>query len=174
MPEKTVKVRALKAFHGAGMFAARGQEINLPEKWVAKYIEHGLVAKVADYAGLGQRSPLMALAMTTFLVSLGGAPPTVGLWAKFAIIEAVTVDFTVFGIVLVSFLVINSVIAFFYYLRVVKLMWFEESPEGMPRLQPSFSLSVSVTALMVATVVLGLLPGLISRYSAITSLVAAR
>ena len=74
-----------------------------------------------------------ALALATFLLSLGGAPPTVGLWAKFAILEAVTVDVTVFGVVLAAFLVINSVIAFFYYLKVVKTVWIDAPRVGAPR-----------------------------------------
>jgi NADH-quinone oxidoreductase subunit N len=127
---------------------------------------------IADYAGLAQQSPLLAMAMTTFLVSLGGAPPTVGLWAKFAIIQAAVVDVTVFGIVLVSFLVVNSVIAFFYYLRVIKTMWMDEAREGMPVLQPGLTLSLSVTALMVVTVVLGVLPGLVSDVTSLTSIAA--
>ncbi len=129
---------------------------------------------ISDYAGLGQRSPLLALAMTTFLISLGGAPPTVGLWAKFAIIEAVTVDVTTFGVVMVSFLVVNSVIAFFYYLKVVKTMWMDDAHEDAPVLRPSLSMSVSVIVLMVGTVVLGVLPGLVSDYSSLTSVLAAR
>jgi NADH-quinone oxidoreductase subunit N len=127
---------------------------------------------IADYAGLAQRSPLLAMAMTVFLLSLGGAPPTVGLWAKFAILEAVAVDFTVFGVVLASFLVLNSVIAFFYYLRVVKTMWMDEAREGLPRLQPGFNLSAVVIVLMVGTVVLGVLPGLVTDYSSVTAFFA--
>ena len=125
---------------------------------------------ISDYAGLSARSPLLALAMTVFLLSLGGAPPTVGLWAKFAILEAITVDVTVFGVVMGSFVVINSVIAFFYYLRVVKTMWMDQAREGLPALQPGLSLSAVVLVLMVGTVVLGVLPGLISNASSLTSL----
>jgi NADH-quinone oxidoreductase subunit N len=128
---------------------------------------------VSDYAGLGSRSPLLAIGMTVFLLSLGGAPPTVGLWAKFAILAAVTVDVTVFGVVLASFLVINSVIAFFYYLRVVKTMWMDRARADAPALQPGLQLSLVVGVLAAATVVLGALPGLISRSTALTSLVAA-
>ncbi len=125
---------------------------------------------IADYAGLSARSPLLALAMTVFLLSLGGAPPTVGLWAKFAILEAIAVDITVFGVVLGSFVVLNSVIAFFYYLRVIKTMWMDEAREGLPTLQPGFNLSAVVVVLMVGTVVLGVLPGLVSGFSSLTSL----
>jgi NADH-quinone oxidoreductase subunit N len=128
---------------------------------------------LTDYAGLGANSPLLGLAMAVFLLSLGGAPLTVGLWAKFAIIQAVAVDITVFGVVLASFLVINSVIAFFYYLKVVRTMWIDAPREGAPVLQPGFGLSVVVTALAVATVVLGVLPGIISQGTSLSRLLAS-
>jgi NADH-quinone oxidoreductase subunit N len=127
---------------------------------------------IADYAGLSSRSPLLALGMTVFLLSLGGAPPTVGLWAKLEIVRAAMTDATAFGIVLMVFLAINSVIAFFYYLRVIKTMWMDDAREGMPDLQPGFSLSTVVVALMIGTVVLGVLPGLVSGSIALTNLLA--
>jgi NADH-quinone oxidoreductase subunit N len=117
---------------------------------------------IADYTGLGSRNPLLGLALATFLLSLGGAPATVGLWAKFAILQAVTVDVTPFGLVLASFLVINSVIAFFYYLKVIRTMWIDTPLETAPRLQPGLNLSFVVTVLMIGTVVLGVLPGLVT------------
>jgi NADH-quinone oxidoreductase subunit N len=121
---------------------------------------------IGDFAGLGQRSPLLALAMTTFLLSLGGAPPTVGLWAKFAIIQAAAGAGTGFAYALAGFLVLNSVIAFFYYLRVIRTMWMDEARADAPRLQPGLNLSLVVSGLMAATVVLGIVPGLISDFSA--------
>ncbi len=128
---------------------------------------------IADYAGLSGRSPLLAMGMTVFLLSLGGAPLTVGLWAKFAILEAIAVDITLFGIVLAGFLVVNSVIAFFYYLKVVRTVWMDEAPAGLPQLQPGFNLSAVVVVLMVGTLVLGVLPGLVTDFSSVISIVAA-
>ncbi len=128
---------------------------------------------IGDYSGLGERNPLMAVAMTVFLLSLGGAPPTVGLFAKLAIIEAVTVEVTGFGLVLATFLVINSVIAFSYYLKVVRTMWMGAAPVDAPVLQPGFNLSAVVVVLMLGTVLLGILPGLVSDFSALTSVQAA-
>ncbi|MEX1164504.1 MAG: NADH-quinone oxidoreductase subunit N [Nitriliruptor sp.] len=127
---------------------------------------------IDDYAGLGSRSPLLGLGLAVFLLSLGGAPATVGLWAKFAILEAVTVDVTVFGITLAAFLVINSVIGFFYYLKVVKTVWIDGPRVDAPRLQPGFSLSAVVVVLMLGTVLLGVLPGLVTDGTSISSLVA--
>ena len=128
---------------------------------------------IADYSGLGARNPLMAVAMTVFLLSLGGAPPTVGLFAKLAIIEAVTVEVTGFGLVLATFLVINSVIAFSYYLKVVRTMWMGTAPVDAPVLQPGFNLSAVVVVLMLGTVLLGILPGLVSDFSSLTGVQAA-
>jgi NADH-quinone oxidoreductase subunit N len=128
---------------------------------------------IRDYAGLSARSPLLSMGLTVFLLSLGGAPLTVGLWAKFAIIEAIAVDITLFGVVLASFLVVNSVIAFFYYLKVIRAIWMEPAREGLPSLQPGFNLSAVVVVLMVGTMLLGILPGLISDYSSVANLVAA-
>jgi NADH-quinone oxidoreductase subunit N len=128
---------------------------------------------IADYAGLSSRGPLLAMGMTVFLLSLGGAPLTVGLWAKFAIIEAIAVDITLFGVVLAAFLVVNSVIGFFYYLRVVRTIWMDAAPAGLPRLQPGFNLSAVVVILMIGTVLLGILPGLVTDFSSTISLVAA-
>ena len=128
---------------------------------------------VEDFAGLGQRSPLLAIGMTTFLLSLGGAPPTVGLWAKFEIVRAGLASGTVFAIVMLAFLAINSVIAFFYYLRIVWLMWMRESREGAPLVQPGLNLSVAISALMVGTVVLGILPGLVSDQTSVITQVEA-
>ncbi len=128
---------------------------------------------ISDYAGLSSRGPLLALGLTVFLLSLGGAPATVGLWAKFAIIEAVAVDITLFGVVLAGFLVLNTVIAFFYYLRVIRTIWMDPAPEGLPRLQPGFNLSAVVVVLMVGVLLLGVLPGLVTDFSSMVSLVAA-
>ena len=127
---------------------------------------------IEDYAGLGARNPLLGGAMAVFLLSLGGAPLTVGLWAKFAILQAVAVEITVFGLVLAGFLVINSVIAFFYYLKVVRLVWIRDAAEGVPTLQPGINLSGVVGALMIGTVVLGVLPGLITQGTSIVTLAA--
>jgi NADH-quinone oxidoreductase subunit N len=127
---------------------------------------------IAEYAGLSSRSPLLALGMTVFLLSLGGAPPTVGLWAKLEIVRAAMTEASPFGIVLMVFLAINSVIAFFYYLRVIKTMWMDDAKEGLPDLQPGFSLSTVVVALMVGTVILGVLPGLVSGSISLTNLLA--
>ena len=127
---------------------------------------------IADYGGLASKSPLLGIAMTVFLLSLGGAPPTVGLWAKLEIVRAAMTEASPFGVVMMVFLAINSVIAFFYYLKVIKTMWMDDAREGSPTLQPGFNLSAVVVVLMIGTVILGILPGLISGATSLTGLAA--
>jgi NADH-quinone oxidoreductase subunit N len=129
---------------------------------------------IEDYAGLGARSPLLAVGMSLFMLSLGGAPLTVGLWAKFAILEALTIDVTAFSIVLAAALVVNSVIAFFYYLKVVRLMWLSAPAEDAPALDPGFGLKLVTATLAGLTLLLGVLPGLVTDATSIATLAAVR
>src|SRR6185436_16241141 len=83
---------------------------------------------VSDLAGLGFRKPAVALAMTLFLLSLGGIPPTAGFMGKVYLfgvaLQAGQVPLVVVG-------VLNSVVSVFYYLRVTVAMYMEE-PRGEP------------------------------------------
>jgi NADH-quinone oxidoreductase subunit N len=79
-----------------------------------------------DLKGLGERSPWFALIMTLLMFSLAGVPPLVGFWAKwFVIKEVLAAGFTWLALLAVTF----SIIGAYYYLRIVKLIWFDE-PEG--------------------------------------------
>jgi len=87
--------------------------------------------QIADLAGLGRRQPWLAAVMSIFLFSLAGIPPMVGFFAKLAVIQAlVTTNLTGY-IVLAVVAVLFSLVGAFYYLRVVKVMWFDE-PAGAP------------------------------------------
>ncbi len=125
-----------------------------------------------DYAGLGYRSPIMAIAMTGFLLSLGGAVPMVGFWAKWFVFVASVQAATTFGYALAIFVVLNAVIAMFYYLRVAWIMWMREPREGAPALTPGFILASAVTVLMLVSLVLGLLPGIVTQYSSAIEIAA--
>jgi NADH-quinone oxidoreductase subunit N len=70
--------------------------------------------------------------------------------------------------------VVNSVIAFFYYLKVIRLMWMEQPAVDAPSLQPGFNLSLVVASLALLTLLLGILPGLISDTTSLVTLAAAR
>jgi len=82
-----------------------------------------------DFKGLNQRSPWWAFIMLLVMFSLAGLPPTIGFYAKFMVIEAAINDGFVWLAVIA---VLTSLIGAFYYLRVVKLMYFDDPVETMP------------------------------------------
>jgi NADH-quinone oxidoreductase subunit N len=86
----------------------------------------GNVEQIDDLAGLAQTNPMMATIMTIMMFSLAGIPPLAGFWAKWyvflAAIEANLVALAVIG-------VLASVVGAYYYLRIIKIMWFDE-PAG--------------------------------------------
>jgi NADH-quinone oxidoreductase subunit N len=81
--------------------------------------------EIADLAGLNQRSPLYAGVMSICLFSLAGVPPLVGFYAKFAVLEALIASGETQHLMLAIFAVMMSLVAAFYYLRVVKVMYFD-------------------------------------------------
>lgn len=90
---------------------------------------------IADYSGMGGRAPGLALALTLFLVSLTGLPPTAGFLAKFYLFNS-AVQHDLIWLVVIA--VINTAISAYYYLRVVKMMWFNPatSAEKVPSSWP--------------------------------------
>jgi NADH-quinone oxidoreductase subunit N len=82
-----------------------------------------------DFKGLNQRSPWYAFLMLLTMFSLAGVPPTIGFYAKFSVIEA-AVDVGLVWLAVVA--VMASLIGAFYYLRIVKLMYFDEPVDKSP------------------------------------------
>jgi NADH-quinone oxidoreductase subunit N len=86
-------------------------------------IRNGMVEKISDLAGLSQRNMGLAIILTTFFVSLIGIPPWLGFFGKwFAFGPVFEVGLSWLGILAL----VASVISAFYYLRIIKLMWFDE------------------------------------------------
>ncbi|MDB5748278.1 MAG: NADH:ubiquinone oxidoreductase subunit [Massilia sp.] len=111
--------------------------------------------QIADFKGLGRRSPWFALVMTVLMFSLAGVPPMMGFMAKWAVLQAVANTGAVWlAVVAVMF----SLIGAFYYLRVVKTMWFDEAVDTSPIVTPT-DMRVALSLNGVAVVVLGLVPG---------------
>lgn len=104
---------------------------------------------ISDYAGLWQRSPAVALMLAGFLVSLAGAPPMAGLWAKVFILLA-TIEAEVYW--LAAVVAVNAVIAAWYYLAVVKRMFFD-APESTERVEVPLLLRGAMGVAAVALVV---------------------
>ena len=84
---------------------------------------------IDDFKGLNQRSPLYALMMLFIVFSMAGIPPFLGFWAKLAVLEgALNAGYTW----LVVFAVLMSVIGAFYYLRIIKVMYFDAPTDTAP------------------------------------------
>ncbi|MFG6457211.1 NADH-quinone oxidoreductase subunit NuoN [Roseateles sp. BYS96W] len=114
--------------------------------------------EIKDLAGLAKRSPWFALVMTMFMISLAGVPPTVGFYAKLAVLQALVVTGLPFYIGLAVFAVVVSLIGAFYYLRVIKVMWFDTPTDTAP-LQAPGDVRFVMTLNGVAVLAFGLLPG---------------
>lgn len=108
-----------------------------------------------DFRGLASRSPWFAFVMLLLMFSMAGVPPTVGFFAKLSVLQAVIeVDFVWLAIAAVMF----SVVGVFYYLRVVKLMYFDEAEQTAPISQRSdMRLVLSLNGLVILA--LGIFPG---------------
>jgi len=85
---------------------------------------------IADFAGLNQRSPLYAGVMSICLFSLAGIPPLAGFYAKFAVLQALISTGSHAFLLLSIFAVIMSLIGAFYYIRVIKVMYFDEPTDS--------------------------------------------
>jgi NADH-quinone oxidoreductase subunit N len=91
--------------------------------------------EVSDLAGLARRRPWLAGVMSVFMFSLAGIPPMVGFFAKLAIIQALVTTNVTLYIVLAVVAVVFSLVGAFYYLRVVKVMYFDEPTDATPVIQ---------------------------------------
>ncbi len=107
-----------------------------------------------DLKGLSQRSPWHAFLMLIVMFSMAGVPPTIGFYAKFAILQAtLAVGFTAIAV----FAVVMAAIGAFYYLRVIKFMYFDQPEQTTPITAPmEMRVALGVNAL--ALLVIGLMP----------------
>ena len=101
------------------------------------------------------RSPWFAAVMLMLMFSMAGVPPFVGFWAKLAVIQSVLhIDMTWLAVLAVAF----SVVGAYYYLRIVKVMYFDE-PTERTALQGSGAMRFVLSLNGLAVLVLGLFPG---------------
>jgi NADH-quinone oxidoreductase subunit N len=105
-----------------------------------------------DFAGLGRRKPLLAAAMTLFMLSFTGMPPTLGLVGKFYLFRT-AIEGGFIGLALIG--VLTSLISAYYYLRIVVLMYMRAGDADV-QVDPWLTFTTLVTAL--ATLILQFLP----------------
>ena len=114
---------------------------------------------ISDLAGLNQRSPLYAGVMAIAMFSLAGLPPLVGFYAKLAVLQSLVSSQQTSYLVLTVFAVMMSLVGAFYYLRIVKVMYFD-APQG--HVQPIFAPAdvravLSINGALI--LILGIVPG---------------
>ncbi|MCZ2405784.1 MAG: NADH-quinone oxidoreductase subunit N [Burkholderiales bacterium 68-12] len=114
--------------------------------------------EIADMAGLNQRSPLYAGVMAVCLFSLAGIPPLVGFYAKLAVLQALLASGQAPYIALAVFAVVMSLIGAFYYLRVVKVMYFD-APLTATTVSAPLDVRMVLTLNGALVLILGIVPG---------------
>jgi NADH-quinone oxidoreductase subunit N len=110
--------------------------------------------EIRDYAGLGRRSPWLAMALALALVSLTGIPPTAGFVAKLYIFNAAVQSDLIWLVVIA---VLNSVISAFYYLKIARTMFLDEA-QSSESLATSPSLKLALAVAVVGIVAVGIVP----------------
>ncbi len=108
-----------------------------------------------DFKGLNQRSPWFAAVMMVLLMSFAGVPPMVGFFAKLSVLEAALAAGHLW---LVIVAVLLSLVAAYYYLRIVKLMYFDAPTDTSP-IVADRGMQITLSVNGIAVVLLGILPG---------------
>jgi NADH-quinone oxidoreductase subunit N len=111
--------------------------------------------EISDFKGLAKRSPWYAVVMTVLMFSLAGVPPMMGFMAKWAVLQAVVATGQ-YWLAIVA--VLFSLIGAYYYLRVVKTIWFDDVADASPIVTP-IDMRVALSLNGVLVVVLGVMPG---------------
>lgn len=132
--------------------------------------------EISSYGGLFSYAPGLGVLMTLFLASLAGIPPLGGWIGKFMAFKAVIDAGTTAAYALAVIGAINTVIAFGYYGAVMREIWMRPVPEGVDasaRIRTPASLVAALAITGVATLVVGVLPGLVTQFGELSSLTGA-
>jgi NADH-quinone oxidoreductase subunit N len=112
--------------------------------------------KLDDYKGLHQRDPLLAVAMLVLMFSLAGVPPFIGFWGKLRIFQALWETGHLWLVVIAAAM---SVVGAYYYLRVIKLMYFDEPAAEPPQAARETGVRFALGVNAAAVLALGVAPG---------------
>ncbi len=117
---------------------------------------------ISDLCGLNHTNPWYAAMLAIAMFSMAGVPPTVGFYAKLTVLQSViAVDMVWLAVVAVLF----SVIGLFYYLRIVKVMYFDDSPEEqVTSIKPALDVKILLSANGLSLIALGAFPALLMAY----------
>ena len=114
--------------------------------------------EITDLAGLNQRSPLYAGVMAACMFSLAGVPPLVGFYAKLSVLQALIASGQTGAVALAIFAVMMSLIGAFYYLRIIKVMYFD-APITATTVSAGADVRVVLSINGALILILGILPG---------------
>ena len=129
---------------------------------------------IASYGGLFSYAPGIATVMTLFMASLAGIPPLGGWFGKFAAFQSLISAGTTWAYVLAVIGGVNSVVAFGYYGSILREMWMRPVPDGdTTPVKVHSSLAVALGITSIATLVLGVLPGIVIHFGDIAGLSGA-
>jgi len=131
--------------------------------------------EISSYGGLLSYAPGLAVLMTVFMASLAGIPPLGGWIGKFAAFKAVLSVGTGWSYALAIVAAVNSVIAFGYYGTIMREIWMKPVPDdvvGAPMKNPA-SLNAALGICGIATLVLGVLPGIVLRFGDLSTITGA-
>jgi NADH-quinone oxidoreductase subunit N len=114
--------------------------------------------EISDMAGLFRRQPWAAFVMAVSMFSLAGVPPTAGFYAKLVVLQALLADNSSLPVVWIAVIaVLFSLVGAFYYIRVVKVMYFDAPRDEQP-FEAATDMKIALTANGLAVLVLGVLP----------------
>jgi NADH-quinone oxidoreductase subunit N len=114
-----------------------------------------MVEEIADLAGISRSNPLMAAALAIFMFSMAGIPPLAGFFGKlYVFLPAISAGLYTLAVIGV----VASVVAAYYYLRVIKVMYFDELAEGFEE-SPGWEVPSILALTALAVLLLFVLPG---------------
>ncbi|ESX07658.1 NADH:ubiquinone oxidoreductase subunit N [Mesorhizobium sp. LSJC265A00] len=113
--------------------------------------KEGNVEQISDLAGLSSTNPIMATILTILMFSLAGIPPLAGFWGKWYVFLA-AINANLYALAIIG--VLASVVGAFYYLRIIKLMWFDEPAGGFVPMAVELRLVLGVSGAFVLFYVL--------------------
>ena len=114
---------------------------------IAMRDKDGTSENIYDLAGLSQRKPMLALALTILMFSLAGIPPMAGFFAKYFVFVA-AIESGLYALAVIG--VLTSVVGAFYYLRIIKIMWFDEPAEPFVPMPSELRTILALSSLFVA------------------------
>ena len=130
--------------------------------------------EISSYGGLFSYAPGIATLMTIFMASLAGIPPFGGWFGKFAAFQSLVSAGTTWAYVLAIIGGVNSVVAFGYYGSILREMWMRPVPDGDTAPVPvNSSLAVALGITGIATLLLGVLPGIVIHFGDLAGLAGA-